>query len=134
MLWQIFRSVCRNAGGLVLVAGAIGVLTGVEHLMSAPGKKPKPQVAKPKPVFIQEQSPAPIALPRTDYFDIRRTKFALSYTYWVLQGHGKHSCFVLLDTWREAMDEAALRLKNASAAAEDQLVAVTVGNRLSVAN
>jgi hypothetical protein len=29
--------------------------------------------------------------------------------YWVLQGHGEFQCFVLFDTWREAMDEATRR-------------------------
>ena len=59
---------------------------------------------------------------RQDYFKIRRTKFdmgmrrgglELDYTYWVLQGFGKHRCFVLCDSWQEAMGQASARLNGA---------------------
>ena len=96
MLRRIFRGLCKNSSGLTLVAGAIGVLTGVERLMS---NHP-----------IREQPKKPIAS-RTNYFEIKRTRSELGYTYWVLHGFGCYRCFALFDTWQEAMDEAGLRLK-----------------------
>ncbi len=49
---------------------------------------------------------------RVCYFRIRRTKSELGYTFWILQGFDKHKCFVLFDTWQEAIDEANLRLRH----------------------
>lgn len=104
----MFRGLCRNSSGRALVAGAIGVLTGVEYLMTAHPTAPKP---------------SPTA--RTDYFKISRTQSDLGYTYWVLQGFGKYRGFTLYDTWREAMDEAARRTKCASMEEQvEELVAV----------
>ena len=48
---------------------------------------------------------------RVCYFRIRRTRSELGYTFWILEGLDKHKCFVLFDTWREAIDEANLRLR-----------------------
>jgi hypothetical protein len=92
MLRRVFRGLSKNPAGLTLIAGAIGVLTGVERLMS------------------KKRSTKPLR-PRTDYFEIKRTKSDVGYTYWVLHGFGRYSCFALFDTWREAMDEAVLRLQ-----------------------
>jgi hypothetical protein len=49
---------------------------------------------------------------RRDYFKIHRSRLEHGYTYWVLQGFGKYGCFVLCDTWPEAMDETISRLKS----------------------
>jgi len=49
---------------------------------------------------------------RVCYFRIRRTKSELGYTFWILEGLDKHKCFVLFDTWQEAIDEANLRLRH----------------------
>jgi len=48
---------------------------------------------------------------RTRCFSIKRTKSELGYTFWILEGFGRHKCFILCDTWREAMDEANSRLR-----------------------
>lgn len=117
MLRHLVRGLCRSTGGLTLVASAIGVLAGVEYFMSS-------RSAQQQPVERKRTNPVPAA--RVDYFTIRRTRFELGYTYWILQGFGKHKCFVLCDTWQEAMNEATLRLKTAPAP-EEQLEAVAVG-------
>jgi hypothetical protein len=71
---------------ILLAAGVAGALVG---LLSKPKKTPT--------------RAAP-------HFRIRRTKSELGYTFWILQGFAKHKCFVLCDTWQEAIDEANLRL------------------------
>jgi hypothetical protein len=43
-------------------------------------------------------------------FSIKRTKSELGYTFWILQGFGRHKCFILCDTWQEAIEEANRRL------------------------
>ncbi len=43
-------------------------------------------------------------------FSIKRTKSEVGYVYWILEGFGKHKCFVLCDTWEEAMEQAKNRL------------------------
>lgn len=43
-------------------------------------------------------------------FSIKRTKSEVGYVYWILEGYGKHKCFVLCDTWEEAMEQVKNRL------------------------
>ena len=49
----------------------------------------------------------------TRCFSIKRTKSELGYTFWILEGFGRHKCFILHDTWQEAIDEANMRLRTA---------------------
>jgi hypothetical protein len=50
---------------------------------------------------------------RTDrQFSIKRTKSEVGYVYWILEGFGKHKCFVLCDTWEEAMEQAKSRIES----------------------
>ncbi len=119
MLQNFVRSLCRNPGGVILVAGAIGVLAGVEHFMSARAVAPA-GASRRRPVR---------RLPRSsgvDRFSIRRTKSELGYCYWVLQGYGKYTGFDLFDTWQEAMDEVQHRTGSLSPA-EEPAQAVSVG-------
>lgn len=116
MLQNVLRGLCRNPGGIILVAGTIGVLTGVKHLMSPPAAvrtrvrphSERQRVGMPKPGM-----PKPI-----DRFTISRTQSELGYTYWVLQGHGQYTGFALFDTWQEAMDEMQRRTKNTASVQE----------------
>jgi hypothetical protein len=110
MLRRVFRGLCKSSNGLTLVAGAIGVLTGFERLMGG--------CARPRP----DLPVRPLA-PRTGYFDIKRTRSELGYTYWVLHGFGQYRCFVLFDTWREAMDEAVVRVRAAAPGHTDVVAA-----------
>lgn len=101
MLRHLVRGLCAKSSGRTLVACAIGVLAGVECLLAkelAPLRAPSRRV------------PVRRAVPRTDYFQIRRSRFDLGYTYWVLQGFGCYRGFALFDTWREAMEEAEARI------------------------
>lgn len=73
---------------ILFAAGVAGALVG---LLSKPARPSKPR-------------------PAVRCFRIKRTKSELGFTFWILEGLGKHKCFVLFDTWREAMDEACRRL------------------------
>ena len=108
MLRHILNGVCLIPKGRRIVAGAIGMLAGIEHLLAT---RPKAHAGRPV------HQDAPVALPepvmvrtRERLFAIRRTKSELGYTYWVLQGFDACKCFLLFDTWQEAMDEANVRL------------------------
>jgi hypothetical protein len=99
------RSVCRKKSGIVLLSGVAAVLVGVERLI-APRSAPLLAVRKP----------------RTDYFSIRQTRSELGYTFWVLQGHGHFTSFTLFDKWREAIDEANLRIGRNGSSTRDARV------------
>jgi hypothetical protein len=91
------------------IAGAVGVLAGLQYLLSSKGKIPSPvNPVQPRPV--PGRSVPETAGRERDFFSIRRTKSEFGYVYWVLQGFGVFQCFVLYDTWREAMDEAYRRV------------------------
>jgi len=61
---------------------------------------------------------------RTDrQFSIKRTKSEVGYVYWILEGYGKHKCFVLCDTWEEAMEQAKTRLDSDSEDSQEFLFA-----------
>ena len=108
MLRQIFHGVCSIPKSRVIVAGAIGMLVGIEHLMATRPRKDTKRFRDPDAATA---SPEPVPVPsHTRLFAIRRTKSDLGYTYWVLQGFDACTCFLLFDTWQEAMDEATSRL------------------------
>lgn len=99
----------RLSLGRHLAAAAVGVLAGLEHLLSPkasirPAFHPGP--TRPAP---DENGPE-LPQNKRDYFSIRRTKSELGYVYWVLHGYGEFQCFVLYDTWREAVHEALERV------------------------
>lgn len=120
MLRHIVQGLCTNTGGRRLVASAIGVLAGVECLLSSrPKERRRPAVPVHRAVAKAPE--------RTHYFTIRRTTSDLGLTYWVLQGFGCYQGFTLLDTWQEAMDEATTRIN--SQAISEEPFAVLAGAR-----
>lgn len=72
----------------------------------------------PEPVSVEtHKNTPPASLMRSAVqrggdrqFSIKRTKSEVGYVYWILEGYGKHKCFVLCDTWEEAMEQAKSRL------------------------
>lgn len=109
--------------GRHLIAGAVGVLAGLQHLLSPKARiKSRRDTLRARPVPPQSG----LELPQTkrDYFSIRRTKSELGYVYWVLHGHGEFQCFVLFDTWREAIDEGLHRVSEYRAGSEPHLAGV----------
>lgn len=118
MLQNVLRGLCRRSGGVILVAGAIGVLAGVEHFMS--GRARAQSHSGPSSERKRPGMPKPL-----DRFSIRRTQSELGYTFWVLQGYGQYSGFTLFDTWQEAIDEVQRRTRN-SVSAQELALAATV--------
>ena len=96
MFRKSISSLCRNRCGLVLVAGAISLLTGIEQVFSAGGFGSKPRSFR--------------AMPRRPRLKITRTQSELGYVYWVLRDSSATPIYALFDTWQEAMGEAARRV------------------------
>src|SRR6478736_2766514 len=100
--------------GIHLIAGAVGILAGLKHLLSTKAKiRSASDPVQPRPEAVQNLDELPER--KRDFFSIRRTKSELGYVYWVLQGYGEFQCFVLYDTWREAVDEASRRVSDSRA-------------------
>ncbi len=115
-LGRLLRGLFRGPGGLVLVAGAVGVLVGVEYWISSGTTRRARSATKSRRIPPPAPALRPVTVLRTDYFKIRQTRSEIGYVYWILQGFGKYRCFVLFDTWREAMDDASLRLAETTGA------------------
>ncbi len=47
-----------------------------------------------------------------DYFHITRSRGTSPAQKWVLQGFGRYQCFLLFDSWREAMDQATFHMES----------------------
>jgi hypothetical protein len=113
MFGRVVRSLCRDRHGRTVVAGAIGVLTGVEHLFSKRATKlvsviPAPVYEVPAP----PTAPAPAAAkPR---LKVSQTRSELGYVYWIVREFGANPSYALFDTWREAMDEVTRRMNVAA--------------------
>ena len=133
-------------GGLLIAAGiavlAVGVLAGVEVLLANPNRRPRrskdvseledkssiahspaPPVAETKPV---EASPL---VPKKDTernFSIKRTKSEVGYVYWILEGYGKYKCFILCDSWDEAVAQAQAKMAEIDGVVETKSNSVPV--------
>lgn len=105
--------------GIHLVAGAVGVLAGLQYFFSPKSRRKATGNCGVRSVAAVDNTAQP-ANTRRDYFSIRRTKSDLGYVYWVLKGYGEFQCFILFDTWREAVDEASRRIDQAGALDELQ--------------
>jgi len=120
-------------GGLLIAAGvavlAVGVLAGAEVLLQNSSRRPRRrgQAEENKTPAMPEAAtrpevPAEAALalaPKKDAarnFSIKRTKSEVGYVYWILEGYGKYKCFILCDTWEEAVEQAKAKLAEADGA------------------
>lgn len=117
-------------GGLLIAAGvavlAVGVLAGVEVLLSNQNRRPRrskrrvesnktPAIADAPALPAAETTPveAPPLGPKKDTernFSIKRTKSEVGYVYWILEGYGKYKCFILCDSWDEAVAQAQAKM------------------------
>ncbi len=115
-------------GGLLLAAGAavlaVGVLAGVEVLLqnpSRPSRRTRRPQADAKPVDgerlsvaqTMDEEPTAALVPKKDAvrnFSIKRTKSEVGYVYWILEGYGKYKCFILCDSWDEAVAQAKSKM------------------------
>ncbi len=84
----------RTIAGLFVAGGvAVSVVVVLKDFLSRP-KRPA-QSGVPKS-----------AAKSAPHFTIKRTKSEVGHAYWVLQGFGPYKCYVLCDTWDEAMTRA----------------------------
>jgi hypothetical protein len=109
-------------GGLLIAAGvavlAVGVLAGVEVLLSSPSRRPRRskqvlESEEPPPVPETRPVEAAAAIPKKGAernFSIKRTKSEVGYVYWILEGYGKYKCFILCDSWDEAVAQAQAKM------------------------
>jgi hypothetical protein len=97
----------------VFGAGVVGVLAGVERLLqnSVPARVPARAARAEAEVMPATEEPAAAESLKTErHFSIKRTKSEVGYVYWILEGYGKYKCFVLCDSWDEAVAQAKARL------------------------
>ncbi|MBV8897174.1 MAG: hypothetical protein JO051_11730 [Acidobacteriaceae bacterium] len=94
-----------------MLAGAIGVLTGVEYLLSKKAAVAVPMVAAP---VIELSTPEPRPAVSKARLKVSQTRSELGYVYWVVREFGANPSYALFDTWREAMDEVTRRLSAAA--------------------
>lgn len=133
--------------GLLVVTGAtaaaVGVLAGVERLLHNPetpsrARRPKPAatrapVASDNKSFPASQLTIPMpaeavvkSVPERN-FSIKRTKSEVGYVYWILEGYGKYKCFILCDSWDEAVTQAKSKMAEIDAlTASPQTVSVSI--------
>jgi hypothetical protein len=107
---------------LVLAASAAGLLVGVKRLLT------------PKRVIYSRALPAatPVSKPESlkadRHFSIKRTRSEVGYVYWSLEGYGQYKCFVLCDSWDEAVAQAKARLAGEEvASAAESAMTVAAG-------
>jgi hypothetical protein len=100
MLGNIFRDLCIASGALLGAAAAV--------LRRSSAKSSRPATPCSRPLDIDNVKRDVVVRP--DYFSITRARSRDAHPKWVLQGFGRFQCFLLFDTWREAMDQACFRI------------------------
>jgi hypothetical protein len=113
---------------------AVGVLAAAEVLLQSSSRRPR-RILQPEPettTAAAADAAAPVAslatplVPKTDAarnFSIKRTKSEVGYVYWILEGYGKYKCFILCDSWDEAVEQAKAKLAEIDGAEMPQAMA-----------
>jgi hypothetical protein len=83
----------RLLGGIFMVTSALLLAAGVAIVLIGERRKPR---------LRNSERP----------FSIKRTKSEVGYVYWILKGRGKYKCYILCDSWQEAVAEANRRLQS----------------------
>jgi len=120
-------------GGLLIAAGvavlAVGVLAAAEVLLQNPNRRARRSARAEENEMPAKPSEAPVETalaPKKDAarnFSIKRTKSEVGYVYWILEGYGKYKCFILCDTWDEAVAQAKTKLAEVDGAGAPQMMA-----------
>lgn len=125
---RLASGLSRDRHGRTVIAGAIGLLTGVECLFSTKAATEIPVVAAPVlelPVVVTElRLPESHVAPRKARLKVSQTRSELGYVYWVVREVGGRPSFALFDTWQEAMDEVARRIRAAALTQEPESVLI----------
>jgi len=93
--------------GLAIVSGALLVLTSAMVAVSTKRRGLRSNKACPSP-----GSYGPEAVGRRNYFEITKSRGVVEQAKWVLQGYGCYQCFLLFDSWHEAMEQASFQLES----------------------
>ncbi len=93
--------------GLAIASGALLIWTGAAMAVAA-----KRRGLRTKKVCQAHRSQAQQAVGRANYFEITKSRGTVQQAKWVLQGFGRYQCFLLFDSWQEAMDQASFRLES----------------------
>lgn len=112
---RVFAGLFIATGAVVL---AIGVLACAERLLANDPKRSRhrrheddaiaPPAAVPAP--MRAATTAMTGKPAQRNFTIRRTKSEVGFVYWMLEGHGRYKCFILCDSWAEAVEQGQARM------------------------
>jgi hypothetical protein len=104
MFGKVVSGLCCSRGGLVVVAGAIGLLASVGYLFAK--RTPKPDRA------ARAQGRKHFA-PVTPRIKVSQTRSEFGYVYWVVRETGSNPRYALFDTWQEALDDVNRRMNAA---------------------
>jgi hypothetical protein len=102
---------------LVLAAGVAGLLVGVKLLLTPK----RTSYTRALPAVTPAAPGKPESLKADRHFSIKRTRSEVGYVYWILEGYGQYKCFVLCDSWDEAVAQAKARLAGEEPAPESVL-------------
>ena len=116
---RVLNGLCIAAGATVL---AVGVLVVLETLLS---KRPKRNQPLPEPAPKPPASEL-VKQKAERNFTIKRTKSEVGFVYWILEGYGRYKCFILCDTWDEAIAQAKARTTEVDGAEISELTAASV--------
>ena len=104
----------RLLGGLFITAGAVvlavGVLACVQGLLSTSPRRRRSAVPT-KPDAVNPQAEPVAEPPKPRNFSIKRTKSEVGFVYWILEGFGRYKCYVLCDSWEEAVEQAKIQME-----------------------
>ena len=103
------RAALLASGTAVLVASALALRSKAKTQRTAAHgaccKSASPGMAD------QQKS---TAAPR-EHFRISRVRSNTGPQQWTLEGHGRYQCFLLFDTWAQAVEQATFRLEHLNA-------------------
>lgn len=117
---MLFRRVLRDlltaSSAVLLVAGAHAIAARrrrAARSVEEAGSE-KPACRNPGVATAQTSRPSEVHATRNDFFEITRSRSKDAKRKWVLQGFGRYQCFLLFDTWQDAMDQATFRIESLS--------------------
>ena len=107
MTGRLLRGFFIASGALLCMAGAVALSK----------RRNRPMSAKTTPAHSQSK--------RSDFFSLTRSRSKDPCPKWVLQGYGRYTCFLLFDSWEEAMRQANFRLEKLGSAVPELIQIVS---------
>ena len=114
--------------GLFITSGAVvlavGALVTVERLLADPHRRRVRPAGNPESPAAPQPSIVAPERSKQRNFSIKRTKSEVGFVYWILEGYGAYKCFILCDTWDEAVAQAQLKMAETGASLRDAKIPV----------